>query len=67
MPSFSRDGELICYFQNASKFKARYSTLGFGDESKLDDGKIWPVVYALTELNPTVEAKIGALIRKAVG
>jgi uncharacterized protein YdhG (YjbR/CyaY superfamily) len=67
MPGYTRDGEIICYFQNASKFKARYSTLGFGDESKLDDGGIWPVVYAVTELTPSVEAKIRSLVRQAVG
>jgi uncharacterized protein YdhG (YjbR/CyaY superfamily) len=67
MPAYTKDGRVVCFFQNASKFKVRYSTLGFSDEAKLDDGKIWPVVYALMELTPTEEAKIGALVRKAVG
>jgi uncharacterized protein YdhG (YjbR/CyaY superfamily) len=66
MPGYTKDGDLVCYFQNASKFKARYQTLGFADESKLDDGQIWPVVYAITEMTPGVAAKIGALVRKAV-
>jgi len=67
MPAYSKDGQVVCFFQNASKFKVRYSTLGFSDESKLDDGKIWPVMYAVTEVTPAEEAKIGALVRKAVG
>jgi len=67
MPAYSKEGQVVCYFQNASKFKVRYATIGFSDEAKLDDGKIWPVVYALLELTPSEEAKIGALVRKAVG
>jgi uncharacterized protein YdhG (YjbR/CyaY superfamily) len=67
MPAYSRDGRVVCFFQNASKFKVRYATLGFSDEAKLDEGKIWPVTYAVMELTPAEEAKIGALVRKAVG
>jgi len=67
MPAYSKDDQVVCFFQNASKFKTRYSTLGFSDEAKLDDGEIWPVTYAVVELTPSVEAKIGALVRKAVG
>ncbi|HYA71164.1 MAG TPA: DUF1801 domain-containing protein [Thermoplasmata archaeon] len=67
MPAYSKDGEVVCFFQNASKFKVRYSTLGFSDEAKLDDGRMWPVTYAVVELTPAEEAKIGALVRKAVG
>lgn len=67
MPAYAKDGRVVCFFQNASKFKVRYSTLGFSDEAKLDDGKIWPVMYAVAELTPAEEAKIGALVRKAVG
>ncbi|MGI0141592.1 MAG: iron chaperone [Candidatus Micrarchaeales archaeon] len=63
----NKDGNIICFFQYGSKFKSRYSTLGFSDKSKLDDGRMWPTVYALKELTPTEEAKIVALVKKAVG
>ena len=66
MPAYSKEGRVVCFFQNASKFKVRYSTLGFSDEAKLDEGRVWPVTYALMELTPTEEAQIRTLIRKAV-
>jgi uncharacterized protein YdhG (YjbR/CyaY superfamily) len=66
MPAYSDGGQVVCFFQNASKFKARYSTLGFSDSAKLDDGDIWPVTYALVEPTPAVEAKVAALVRAAV-
>lgn len=65
-PAYVKDGELICFFQYASKFKSRYSTLGFSDKANLDDGSMWPVVFAVKELNAESEAKITALIKKAV-
>ena len=66
MPAFAnKDGNVVCYFQPAQKFKTRYSTLGFSDKAKLDEGAMWPVVYALKELTPAEEAKIVALVKKA--
>ena len=67
MPAYSKDGKLICFFQAADKFKARYATFGFEENAKLDDGSMWPTSWALTKLTPDVEKKIAALIRKAVG
>ena len=66
-PAYYRDGQLVCYFQERAKFKARYPILGFSDKARLDDGPMWPVVYALTEMTPAVEARITALVKKAVG
>jgi hypothetical protein len=65
MPAYSRGGNLICHFQDRRKFRMRYATLGFSDKAKFDDGAIWPVAYALTELTPEAEAKIVALVKKA--
>lgn len=65
MPAYSRDGNVICFFQDAAKFKARYATLGFNDRAHLDDGAMWPVAFALKELTPAIEEKISALIKKA--
>jgi uncharacterized protein YdhG (YjbR/CyaY superfamily) len=66
MPAYAnKDGNVVCYFQPAQKFKARYSTLGFSDKAKLDEGAMWPVVYALNGLTPAEEARIAALVRKA--
>jgi len=65
MPAYARDGKVVCHFQDAQKFKTRYATLGFSDAANLDDGAIWPVAYALTELTAAVEARIGALVKKA--
>ena len=66
MPAYSKDGNVICFFQNAGKFKARYSTFGFNDRANLDDGAMWPTSYAVKELTPAVEEKIVALVKKAV-
>lgn len=67
MPAYARDGKVVCFFQGAHKFKARYATLGFSDKSSLDDGEIWPTAFALTELTPKAEKRIAALLKKAVG
>ncbi|HVK20510.1 MAG TPA: DUF1801 domain-containing protein [Actinokineospora sp.] len=66
MPAYARDGKIVCFFQPAAKFKARYATLGFNDEARLDDGAMWPTAFALAELTPADEALIGALIKRAV-
>jgi uncharacterized protein YdhG (YjbR/CyaY superfamily) len=66
MPAYAKDGTVICFFQNAGKFKVRYQTLGFSDKANLDDGAMWPNSYALMKLTATEEAKITALVRKAV-
>jgi uncharacterized protein YdhG (YjbR/CyaY superfamily) len=66
MPAYARDGKIVCHFQPAQKFKTRYATLGFSDEAHLDEGTMWPVAYALTELNAADEATIGALMKRAV-
>jgi hypothetical protein len=67
MPAYAKDGKVVCYFQNAGKFKARYSTLGFSDSARLDEGAMWPNAYALTQLSAADEERITALVRKAVG
>ena len=67
MPAYARDGKIVCFFQSAHKFKSRYATLGFNDEANLDEGTMWPTSFALTELTAADEAKIGALVKKAVG
>jgi uncharacterized protein YdhG (YjbR/CyaY superfamily) len=67
MPAYARDGKVVCFFQSADKFKARYATLGFNDEAQLDDGSMWPTAYALTGLTPADEEVVAALVRKAVG
>jgi uncharacterized protein YdhG (YjbR/CyaY superfamily) len=66
MPAYSKDGNVVCYFQNASKFKARYATLGFSDKAYLDDGEMWPTAFAVSKLTPAEEKKIAALVKKAV-
>jgi uncharacterized protein YdhG (YjbR/CyaY superfamily) len=66
MPAYARDDKVVCFFQNAAKFKARYSTFGFSDKANLDDGRIWPTAFALKELTAADEARIGALVKKAV-
>jgi len=65
MPAYAKDGNVICFFQSAQKFNARYATLGFNDRAKLDDGAMWPTAFALTELTATEEARIAALVKKA--
>ena len=67
MPAYSLNGKIVCFFQGAFKFKARYAELGFNDPAKLDDGGMWPVAYALDRLTAAEEARIGALVKKAVG
>lgn len=65
MTAYARDEKVVCFFQNAGKFKARYSTLGFNDPAKLDDGNMWPTAFALIKLTAAEEAKIVALVKKA--
>jgi uncharacterized protein YdhG (YjbR/CyaY superfamily) len=67
MPAYAKDGSVVCFFQPARKFKARYATLGFNDKAQLDDGTMWPVAYALNELTKADEARIAALVKKAAG
>ena len=65
MPAYARDGKIVCFFQAASKFNARYATLGFNDTANLDDGAMWPTAFALKELTAAEEARISALVKKA--
>ncbi|MEU6351864.1 DUF1801 domain-containing protein [Streptomyces sp. NPDC047072] len=66
MPSYARNGKVVCFFQSAAKFKARYATLGFNDEARLDEGSMWPTAFALRELTAADEALIGELVKRAV-
>ena len=66
MPAYARDGKVVCFFQSAQKFKTRYATFGFNDAANLDDGAMWPTAFAVTELTAADEARIGALVKKAV-
>jgi uncharacterized protein YdhG (YjbR/CyaY superfamily) len=66
MPAYAKDGKVVCFFQNAQKFKSRYATLGFSDKANLDDGDMWPSSYALKELTADVEARIAELVTQAV-
>ena len=66
MPAYARDGNVVCFFQSSQKFKTRYATLGFSDKANLDEGNMWPTAYALKELTAADEARIGALVKKAV-
>ena len=66
MPAYAKDGKVVCYFQSAHKFKSRYATFGFSDEANLDEGAMWPTSFALRELTAAEEARIGALVKKAV-
>jgi uncharacterized protein YdhG (YjbR/CyaY superfamily) len=66
MPAYAKDGKIVCFFQDARKFKTRYATLGFNDAANLDEGALWPVAFALKELGATEEARISALVKKAV-
>ena len=67
MPAYAKDGKVLCFFQAADKFGARYATLGFNDVANLDDGTMWPTAFALTALTPDNKARISELLRKAVG
>jgi uncharacterized protein YdhG (YjbR/CyaY superfamily) len=66
MPAYAKDGNIVCHFQSAQKFKTRYATLGFSDKANLDEGAMWPVAFALPELTAADEARIGALVKKAI-
>src|SRR5256712_13453952 len=66
MPAYAKNGKVVCFFQSGQKFKTRYATLGFSDAANLDEGTMWPNAYALTKLTPAAEARIGALVKKAV-
>jgi uncharacterized protein YdhG (YjbR/CyaY superfamily) len=66
MPAYAKDGKIVCFFQSAHKFKTRYATLGFNDAARLDEGNMWPTAFALMKLTPADEARIGALVKKAV-
>jgi uncharacterized protein YdhG (YjbR/CyaY superfamily) len=65
MPAYARDDKVVCFFQAAAKFKARYATFGFNDKATLDEGTMWPVAFALKELTAADEARIAALVKKA--
>ena len=66
MPAYAKDGKVVCFFQAAQKFKTRYATFGFNDPANLDEGAMWPIAFALTKLTAADEARIGALVKKAV-
>ncbi len=66
MPAYAKDGNVVCFFQSAHKFKARYATFGFSDKANLDEGTVWPVAFALKELTAADEVRIGTLVKKAV-
>jgi uncharacterized protein YdhG (YjbR/CyaY superfamily) len=66
MPAYAKDGKVVCFFQSAQKFKTRYATFGFNDAANLDEGAMWPTAFALTKLTAADEARIGALVKKAV-
>ncbi len=66
MPAYAKNGNVVCFFQSAQKFKTRYATLGFSDKANLDEGRMWPTAFALRELTAAEEAQIAALVRKAV-
>ena len=66
MPAYAKDGDVVCFFQSAHKFKARYATFGFSDKANLDEDTVWPVAFALKELTAAAEARIGALVKRAV-
>jgi uncharacterized protein YdhG (YjbR/CyaY superfamily) len=66
MPAYAKDGKVVCFFQSAKKFNSRYATFGFSDQANLDEGAMWPTSFALKELTATEEARIGALVKRAV-
>ena len=66
MPAYAKDGQVVCYFQSGQKFKTRYATFGFSDKANLDEGQMWPTAFALKELTAADEARIAALVKKAV-
>jgi uncharacterized protein YdhG (YjbR/CyaY superfamily) len=66
MPAYAKEGKVVCFFRDTQKFKERYATFGFSDEANLDEGTMWPTAFALKELTAAEEARIGALVKKAV-
>jgi uncharacterized protein YdhG (YjbR/CyaY superfamily) len=66
MPAYAKDGKIVCFFQSAAKFKSRYATFGFNDSANLDEGAMWPIAFALQKLTATEEARIAALVKRAV-
>jgi hypothetical protein len=66
MPAYAKDGKVLCFFRSGQKFKERYMTLGFNDVANLDEGAMWPIAFALKELTAAEEARVGALVKKAV-
>jgi uncharacterized protein YdhG (YjbR/CyaY superfamily) len=66
MPAYARDGKIVCFFQSAGKFKSRYATLGFSDEANLDEGAMWPTSFALKKMTAAAEARIVALVKRAM-
>ena len=66
MPAYAKDGDVVCFFQSAQKFKARYATFGFSDKANLDEGAMWPTSFALKEMTPAAEERITALVKKAM-
>lgn len=67
MPAYAKDGKVVCFFQSAQKFNARYATFGFNDKAELDEGTMWPTAFALTQLTAADEARIGELVKRAAG
>jgi uncharacterized protein YdhG (YjbR/CyaY superfamily) len=67
MPAYAKDGNVVCFFQSAQKFKTRYATLGFSDKANFDEGDMWPTAFALKELTAAVEARVAELVKRAVG
>ena len=67
MPAYAKNGKVVCFFQPAAKFQARFAMLGFSDEATLDDGDVWPTYYAVKQLTPADEKKVAAIVKKAVG
>jgi uncharacterized protein YdhG (YjbR/CyaY superfamily) len=67
MPAYAKDGKVVCFFQASQKFKTRYATFGFQHDANLDEGRMWPVAFAVTELTAVEEARISELVKKAVG
>ena len=67
MPAYAKDGNVVCFFQSAQKFKTRYATVGFSDKANLDEGAMWPTAFALKELTAAAEARLGAIVKQAVG
>ncbi|MFL5993865.1 MAG: iron chaperone [Streptomyces sp.] len=67
MPAYAKDGKVVCFFQSAQKFNARYATFGFNDKANLDEGTMWPTAFALTRLSAADEARIGELVKRAAG